>query len=164
MISLKIVDVKKFTKNLLIDSVFDNFCTSSVIIDTFNKFSIDGRINLEWYTKDEREEIAEDYTKWYDMKKYAYDIIKGNRVPISFKIVLLLSKENTANMLSKYSYQISDKDVDGFFLNILYDNNEVRIVTGMAYKTFIMDKTIEKEWDNSIKIFLNKNEIEYDEQ
>lgn len=163
MISLKVVDVKKFTKCIFIDSVFDNFCTWSVLIDTFNKFNIDGRINKEWYTSEERDTLVDDYSKWADIKKYAYEIIKGNRVPISFKVVLLLSKENTFNMLKKYSYQISMADVDGFFVNIIYENNEIHIITGISYKTFILDKTIDKEWDNSIKVFLNKNDIEYNE-
>ena len=89
MISLKVVDVKKFMTSILVDSVFDNFCVSQVNIDTFAKFSIDGRLNLKWFSGEEKENISEDYAKWIEMKRYAYEIIKGNKVPTSFKIVLL---------------------------------------------------------------------------
>ena len=106
MISLKVVDVKKFMTSILVDSVFDNFCVSQVNIDTFAKFSVDGRLNLKWFSGEEKENISEDYAKWSEMKRYAYEIIKGNKVPTSFKIVLLLSRENTRNMLMKYNYQI----------------------------------------------------------
>ena len=62
----------------------------------------------------------------------------------------------------KYSYQISEKDVDGFYINIMYENNEIHIVTGISYNTFVMDKTLDNEWDNSIKLFMKKNEIEFE--
>ena len=163
MISLKVEDVKNFTKNIFVDEVFDNFVTSSVEIATFSKFSIDGRINSKWYTSEELEEISDEYIKWSKLKKYVYDIIKGNKVPSFFKIVLLLSKENTINTIQKYSYEITQNDVSGLFLNIVYENNKINIITGISYKSFVMDKTLDKEWDNSIKIFLNKHGIEYEE-
>lgn len=162
MISIKVDDVKQFTKKLFIDNVFDNFCTSKINVDTFAKFSIDGRLNTKWFDAEELEEVGEEYSKWLDMKKYVYDMIKGKKVPTSFKIVLLLNKENTKNMLVKYSYQISEKDVDGFYLNIMYENNEIHIVTGISYNTFVMDKTLDNEWDNSIKLFMKKHEIEFE--
>ena len=163
MISLKVVDVKKFMTNILVDNVFDNFCVSQVNIDTFAKFSIDGRLNLKWFSEEEKENIFEDYSKWSEMKRYAYEIIKGNKVPTSFKIVLLLSRENTKNMLMKYNYQISEKDVEGFFINIMFENNEIHIITGIAYRTVIMDKSLDHEWDNNIKLFMKKNNIEIEE-
>lgn len=162
MISLKVINVKSFMTNILVDSVFDNFCVSQVNIDTFSKFSIDGRLNMRWFSKEEQEDLQEEYSLWRDMKKYAYEIIKGNKVPSSFKIVLLLSKENTKNMLQKYSYQISEKDVEGFFINIMYENNEIHIVTGISYRSFILDKTLDNEWDNSIRLFMKKNNIDFE--
>ena len=106
MISLKVVDVKKFTKAIFVDSVFDNFCVSQVNIDIFSKFSIDGRINKKWFDSSEEMELEDEYIKWKDMRKYAYDIIKGSKVPTSFKIVLLLSKENTINMYINFLKKI----------------------------------------------------------
>ncbi len=163
MISLKVVDVKKFMTNILVDNVFDNFCVSQVNIDTFAKFSIDGRLNRKWFSEEEKENILEDYSKWSEMKRYTYEIIKGNKVPTSFKIILLLSRENTKNMLMKYNYQISEKDVEGFFINIMFENNEIHIITGISYRTFIMDKSLDHEWDNNIKLFMKKNNIEIEE-
>ncbi len=163
MISLKVVDVKKFMTNILVDNVFDNFCVSQVNIDTFAKFSIDGRLNRKWFSEEEKENILEDYSKWGEMKRYTYEIIKGNKVPTSFKIILLLSRENTKNMLMKYNYQISEKDVEGFFINIMFENNEIHIITGISYRTFIMDKSLDNEWDNNIKLFMKKNNIEIEE-
>ena len=162
MVSLKVVDVKTFTKNIFIDNVFDNFVTSSVEINTFSKFSIDGHLNKKWFDTDEVENIKEDYVRWADLKKYAYDMIRGSKVPSSFKIVLLLSKENMSNTIKKYAFNISDSDVEGLFLNIVYENNELHIVTGISYKIFILDKTLDKEWDNSIRPFLNKHEIPFE--
>ena len=163
MISLKVVDIKKFTKNIFVDSVFDNFVTSSVEVVSFNKFTIDGKINRKWYTKEENELIIDEYTKWEELKKYVYDIIKGNRVPISFKIVLLLSNESMQKTIAKYQYQLTEKDIEGLFINIIYQNNQINIVTGISYKSFIMDKTMDTEWDNVVKLFLKKNEIEFEE-
>ena len=162
MVSLKVLDVKTFTKNIFVDNVFDNFVASSVEVNTFSKFSIDGHINKKWFDTDELENIKDDYIKWADLKKYVYDMIKGSKVPSSFKIILLLSNENMQNTIRKYSYNISDSDVDGLFINIMYENGELHIITGISYKTFVLDKSLDKEWDNSIKLFLNKHEIPFD--
>lgn len=160
MISLKVDNIKDFMNKLLIEDTFDNFCVSQFNIHTFVKFSIDGKINTKWYDTEEIENLEDIYVKWSKMKKYAYEIVKGNKVPSSFKIVLLLSKENTRNMVEKYNYEISENDVEGFFINIMYNNNELNIVTGISYKTFILDKTLDREWDNSVQLFFKKNDIE----
>ena len=54
MISLKVINVKSFMTNILVDSVFDNFWVSQVNIDTFLKFSMDGRLNIRWFSKEEQ--------------------------------------------------------------------------------------------------------------
>ena len=43
------------------------------------------------------------------------------------------------------------------------ENNEIHIITGISYRTFIMDKSLDHEWDNNIKLFMLKNNIEVEE-
>ena len=42
------------------------------------------------------------------------------------------------NARTKEMKAVSEKDVEGFFINIMFENNEIHIITGISYKTFIL--------------------------
>lgn len=165
MISLKVLDVKTFMSNLLIQQVFDNFLLSELNIMTYNYFSISGRLNQEWYQTEELEELnGREYSLWSEIRPIAYGLIKGNRTPQSFKIVLLLSKENTLKILERNGSKFRQEDVNGLFLNIRYEQNMLHLITGVSVKTFTMDKSLEHEWDADVKTFLKHFEIAVEEE
>ena len=78
MISIVIDDVKEFMARLLVKSDFDNFYLNEMEILTSHRVMINGKINKEW-TEDF--EQYEEFMRWRDIKKYAYDCIKGNKTP-----------------------------------------------------------------------------------
>ena len=95
MDSLKILDEKTFMSKLLVSDTFDKFLLLEAIIGTYSTFSIDGRLNKEFYLEDSEEdsEYKDELAAWGRVKPICYEIIKGKQLPVSFKIVLQLSKK-----------------------------------------------------------------------
>ncbi len=164
MVSLKILDVKTFMSSLLIQTTFDNFQLSELELATYNQFKIAGRLNKSWYSNEELEQLdGREYSKWSELKPVAFQLIKGNKTPSSFKIVFLLSRENIEKLLSKMGNTFSGEDIDNLFLNIRFEKDILTIITGTSMKTFSLNKSLEQEWDQNVKAFLKKNEIVFEE-
>lgn len=172
MIALSITDVKGFMKQLLTMESFDNFLVLEAVISTATTFTIDGRLNKEF--TDESTDINNDISDadsdpsadslqtWGKVRPICFELIKGKRLPLYFKVVLQLSGVNTGRFLSSIDTSFSRNDVSGLYMNISFDRKELRIVSGTSVKTFSMDKSLDQEWDNMVKRFLTKNNIEYE--
>ena len=133
--------------NKLIKSdLFDSFLIREAVIHTSFKSILDGHRNIDFYNTDEQEGLSP-YLTWGEMRPYIYHIILGNKSPSYFKIILSTSRPKTE--------AISDQ-VDTFFINITFKSSEITVSTGVAYKTFTLDKSPESIWDNKIKNFLFK--------
>ncbi len=164
MISLKIIDIKAFMSSLLIQNVFDNFLLSELHINTSNYFNISGKLNEEYYSPEEFKLLeGRKYSAWGEIKPIAYSLIKGNKLPLSIKIVLLLASSNTENVLHKSGAAIPFGDINGLFLNIRFDKGDLYLITGTSIKNFTMDKTLERAWDEDLKIFLRHYGIAVEE-
>lgn len=160
MLSLKILDVKSFMGSLLIQKVFDSFLLSEAEITTYAHFSIEGRMNMKFYTEEEKEELKlEDYARWSEIKPYVFSIIKGNKLPAFIKIVMLLSAENAERVLQQSGASLNPGDINGLYLNIRYEKDTLLITTGTSVSTFTLDKTLDNYWDESIRKFLKKENI-----
>lgn len=164
MISLHVVDQKSFMNHLLVRNVFDNFLLAELEISTYNKFKINGKLDLMWFDEEEREQLGDrQYSTWAEIKPIAYSLIKGKTAPSSFKIVLMLSPENTKKILERGLKGYDPSHVGSLFLNLHYDNGELHLITGVSMKIFTMDKAIDQEWDRNLKQFLKHFEIVFEE-
>lgn len=164
MLLLKITDVKSFMSKLLIKNVFDNFLMSELEIRTFSLFQIDGKLNQEWFDTDELEMLQDkDYVKWEKVRPLVYQMVKGSKVPGSMKIVLLLSTENKYRILNRMQQNQMAEEVSQFFLNMKFEKGEMFLTTGVSYKIFTMDKTMQQQWELDLKKFLKYYEIEFEE-
>ncbi|BCN30261.1 DUF5721 family protein [Anaeromicropila herbilytica] len=165
MISLKIADVKAFMSSLLIHETFDNFLLVELDIATFNNFHISGYLNKNFYSTDELELLEDrEYSKWSEVKSVAVNLIKGKKTPLSFKVVFLLSKQNIEKILSRGNLNFRLEEINGLFLNMKFENGELRLITGTSLKTFSLDKSLENEWDANMKSFLKHYEIAFEEE
>ena len=158
MLALKIINTKEFMNALLKKEVFDNFQLREATIATFVSFEIHGGINKSYF--ENPQEINKDYCLWRDVKHFAFEMIKGNRLPKSIKIVFSADED----IISQISNNAS-----ALFINLTFENNEVTLITGISYKTFTMDKSVEFLWDQWVKTFFEENgihlsEIEYIEE
>lgn len=160
MVALKIEEQKAFTSGLFLGEIFDRFLVREVNVVTFNSFTIDGRVRQGYYSDEELEENQiEDFSAWKVLKPFCFSLIKGKRLPESFRIVFMLSPDAKEKFVENQVPCISPDAVGGLYLNVIYENNEMIIVTGTSLNIFTMDKTLEREWDESVKQFLKKHDV-----
>lgn len=166
MIALKITNVKQFMGKLLASEAFDSFLTEEASISTYNTFLIDGHQNKDFYTNEEWEdkEIRPyDFTEWKQIRSICYSLIKGKKTPSAFKFILHLIPDYVPSILKSEDTAVTPQQIKALVLTIKYDGTTLTLITGTAFHTFIMDKSVDALWDNAIKKFLDKREINYEE-
>lgn len=164
MISLKIPEIKIFMAKLLTQEVFDTFIVKDMELVTFTSFKVNGSFYKDFFTEEELEERGESLTTfWSDIRTIAYAMIRGNKTPLSLKIVFQLPRDLTEKLMERLSGRMSVEDIGGLYMNIRFDKGELHIITGTAIKTFTLDKTLEQEWDSKVKEILKYQGIVYEE-
>lgn len=165
MKSYKITELKSFMSKLLGSSAFDGFLLAEASISTYNTFVIDGHINKEFFTGDINDEgilPSYEFSMWQDMRSLCFDLIKGKRTPVGFKLVLHLKPELSDTLLKEGNAAVSLSDLKAFVLNIKYDGSELSCITATAYHTFILDKTPDQIWDEYLVRFFHENSINFE--
>ena len=164
MVALKIEELKDFTRKLFVEEVFDWWMMREAVITTFNMFTIDGRIRKGYFMEQELEEkgIAE-LSPWKLVRPVCFSLIKGKRLPESFRITLQLPGARVEQFLQSVQPDFKAEQVSGLYLNIRYEEQKLYCVTGTSLNVFTLDKKIEQEWDETVKRFLREREIVYTE-
>ncbi|WP_373217123.1 DUF5721 family protein [Ruminococcus sp. 5_1_39BFAA] len=166
MLALKITDLKDFTNKLFIGEVFDHFWLNSAEISTYNRFTIDGKLQQNFFDNDEKEILAgtgRTYSLWKEVKPYCYSIIRGRRTPLYFKIVLQLSYKKTISLLKHSEPGLSADSISGLYLNLQYKNKTLLCTTGISFNTFMQTKHLEQLWNSTILDFFSQNHILFEE-
>lgn len=159
MIGIRITELKDFMGKLLKSECFDSFLLEGASISTAATYTIDGRINRNFYTHEELQDTdcpMHEFLAWKDIRPLCFDLIKGKRTPLAFKFVLNLMPEYMHSLLP------DDTAVKSAVLTIKYDGSVITLVTGISYHTFVLDKSAEQLWDRSVERFLNKKDICYE--
>ncbi len=149
---------KNCMSHLLLKETFDEFSIIEGEITTFNKFTIDGYIQKDFY--EEAPEHAFSY--WKDLREFCFNIIKGKRTPLNFKFILSLAKKDFENFLVSQKIQGFQPDnIQGLYLNFKYDGTNLQCVTGTSMNLFTLDKSVEKAWDEYVKNLFSEKGIEW---
>lgn len=162
MTSFHITELKKFMSRLLGSDCFDSFLLAEADIACAVTYHIDGHINDDFYTSEERKDpeiCPHDFASWSSVRPICFDMIKGKRTPSRFKIVLHLSPEYVPGVLKGADSSITPEQVKALVLTVKYDGNSISIVTGTAFHSFVPDKTLDAQWDKTMRQFLAKKEI-----
>ena len=164
MVALKMEELKDFTRKLFVEEVFDWWMMREAVITTFNMFTIDGRIRKGYFMEQELEEkgIGE-LSPWKLVRPVCFSLIKGKRLPESFRITLQLPGARVEQFLQSVQPDFKAEHVSGLYLNIRYEEQKLYCVTGTSLNVFTLDKKIEQEWDETVKRFLREREIVYTE-
>lgn len=163
MILLNIPGVKEFMTKLLASPFFDHLILKEMEINTFTSFHISGKFYKEFYSDEEIDLREYPTLMWSDIREIAFAIIKGNKNPLSMKIVLQFPPEQTKDLLGKIG-QVHEDNVGGLFINVRFEKGKLNIVTASAMKTFTMDKTLDYEWDARVKEILRESKIAFEEE
>lgn len=160
MIAFKVEDIRQFTSNLFIGTMFDFFLVREAEIVTFNLFHIDGKVKKEYYTDQELEEkqIGE-LSAWEAVKPVCFTLIKGKKLPGSFRIVFQLGPSQTEQFLQRRQLSVRPEEISGLYLNVRYEEGKLYCVTGTSVNFFTMDKSLDREWDEAVKLFFKNNNI-----
>lgn len=151
MISENIKDIKKFMSALLVKDSFDDMLATDVTITTYNTFHIDGHIKRFFFTEEEYDALNRpELSQWRKIKPICFELIKGNKLPLSFKIIFCLNKEVTARILSENNIGLVPENINGLFINIKYEDNLLSYVTGTSLNIFTLDKSLEQAVDSYV--------------
>ena len=162
MTSFSVTEIKNFMAKLLATDCFDSFLLEEASISGAVNYHIDGHINKEFYTSEEWEDPAirpHDFASWSQMRNICFSMIKGQRTPSAFKFVLHLMPEYVPGVLNGADPSLKPEQVKALVLTVKYDGNAVTIVTGTAFTSFVMDKTLDAQWDKTMRQFLTKKGI-----
>jgi len=136
MLSLSITDVKPFMAKLLKTEIFDDFNLHNITIHNTACFEISKISN-------------ENVPKWADVRPFVFEVIKGGKTPSYIKMVFSLNADTIG------------LDDALLFLNIVFEDANINISTGISHKNFTLDRSGYIKWNEYILKFLNNADISY---
>lgn len=165
MTAFEISEIKAFMSRLLGSPLFDHFLLSEATIQTVVTYHIDGQLHPSFFPAEELEERHLSNcpcAPFSLLRESCFAMMKGKNVPLSFQFIFQLSPENMARTLAQSSSPFTSEDISAMFINLNYKNGKLICTTGISYKIFSMDKSLEQEWDALVEKFFKKNRIEID--
>ncbi len=133
MTIIKILDIKDFTSKLFLGNVFDSFPLIDALFVTSCSFSIDGRLQSDYFDTDENERLSEEHRQfvlWGSLKDHARSIIKGKRLPVQFRILLRIPFE-ILDIPAEYASSLNG------YLNIQYKNQQIICTADLSFSSFV---------------------------
>lgn len=153
MQAITILDIKPFMQLLFQTDQLDSYSLISADIRTDITYSLDGHINKNFYSEEELSLFSLEskaYLPWSLAKEKVFTIIKGKKTPSLLKIVLKASEQLVNELLAVTSSSLHANDIDGMFLNIMFQENKLNVVCGISYQIFTLDKNLESEFASNI--------------
>ncbi|HBV82158.1 MAG: DUF5721 family protein [Lachnospiraceae bacterium] len=168
MIALEIKITKNIMNALLLSEQFDSFLVEEAIITTYNTFHIDGHLVKDFYTNEElelleSEEKSTTFSCWQDIRPFCLQLIKGKKTPVSFKVILHAAPLLIEKIAANPECGVAANLIRSLVLNIRYDNGKVTCITGSAFTTFVMDKSVDKLWDAYMRQLLSDFGLDFEE-
>ena|GEM_PF-595550 len=114
-----------------------------------------------------------DVPSWQLLRPYVFGLIRGRHTPLSFKIVLRAGAKDTARILTSSpgsgasgSSSAGSGSAGGdvsLFLNISFGADGLLCTTGTARKSFSLDKTCDRLWEDALRDFFRRQAIAFHE-
>ena len=166
MLAIRIKEIKTFMGTLLNSEVFDSFLLEEAAIQTFVTYTIDGHIQNDFFTKEERE--AADFPShgiipWKSIKNTCFQLIKGKRTPVCLKLTLIQNPSDSRLLLEEAGASELANLLKSFVVTIKFDQKGLILTTGTSFTTFLMDKTADLVWDKAFRQFLFSHGIDFED-
>lgn len=162
MQAIEILDVRAFMQLLFQTDTFNEYELVSADLKTELGYSIDGHINRDYYNEDESENpplTGHTFLPWSIAKDKIFQLIKGTKTPSRLKIILRVSPEQLHSMLTYENSSLNPNDIDGVFLNILFQEQKLNVICGVSYKIFTLDKGLENVLFDDFVTLLKSNSV-----
>ena len=167
MIALAVSQVGSFMSKLLSSDCFDSFLLEEASIRMAVTYQISGHLNKDFFDTDVWNDPAQrpyDLAPWSSMRGRCRDLVKGKRVPASMRITLQLKPEYTeATIREGGGSESLAESVEALALNIRLENGHLIMTTGVSLRTFSMDRSADRIWDEATRRFLRAKGIEFEE-
>lgn len=160
-----IKDQKQFMNRLLKSELFDHFLLAEATIHGAISYNVDGHINQEFFEAEELAALTADgseYLPFSHFRPICYELIRGKHTPLYMKFVFLLSPANEKKTIASADTVFSAEDVGGMFLNLAFRDGQMILTTGVSYRSFTMDRSLDNAWDTLAARFLNNHGIDFD--
>ena len=160
-----IKDQKQFMNRLLKSELFDHFLLAEATIHGAISYNVDGHINQEFFEAEELAALTADgseYLPFSHFRPICYELIRGKHTPLYMKFVFLLSPANEKKTIASADTVFSAEDVGGMFLNLTFRDGQMILTTGVSYRSFTMDRSLDNAWDTLAARFLNNHGIDFD--
>lgn len=165
-----IPDVRSFMKQLLSGTTFDTFQLRRAELDLLGRVEIDGRVVSDYLPPSVRESRTDVYLRWEEIRPKVAFLIKGGYTPARILLSLAIEPSKIPDSPSYdqvESYQLTfhfgrPQDLeDSDNLRVAEDSaagqmRKLWVVSGVSYRTFVMDKAPERFWDEEAKRFLGQ--------
>lgn len=150
---------------LLSGRTFDSFLLEEASLSIKTTWILDGKINRNFYSSEEWEDETNHpfpLISWGEVRGHMRELIRGKKAPASLSIVLELRPDMMEQLLADEGYPRLMDNIGAMVLNIRYDGSEVTLVTGIALKSFTLDRNAERIWDEAMGRFLASCEIGFE--
>ncbi len=165
MKAFKIKDQNQFMNRLLKSDLFDRFLIAEAQVRGAAEYHVDGHINQAFFEEDEAAALTEggaEYLPFSYVRAACYGLIRGRHAPLYMKFVFLLSPESAAKTIASADTGFSPEDVGGIFINLTFRDGSMVLTTGVSYRAFTPDHSLDSAWDSMVARFLDKRGIAYD--
>ncbi|MBQ9155655.1 MAG: hypothetical protein IJ137_02615 [Eubacterium sp.] len=159
MLSIQVTDIKDCMQKLLSGDCFDQFYLVETTVQMGISYYLDGHLNHDFYDSETNESISRDYCFWKEARPLVFQIIRGRRLPLGFKTVLALPEKSVEFLLRESQGSYTADDIEGIYVNIRFEPGSLQITTGISYRTFSLDRSLEHCVDDHIASFLKKHGI-----
>ena len=149
MFLAKMDSTKALMHQLLKEKTFHPFLLREATVTTFVTYTIDGQINGDFL----EEEVEEGYCLWSQMQEQVLQWVKGKKLPKQMKLIFAAPKR----LKEKVAPQASV-----LFLNVIFEQGEVRVVTGTSMATFTLNKDADRAWDEWVQGYLKKQGLQFE--
>ena len=165
MKAFEIKNTKEFMAKLLASEAFDDFLMLETKLTMATQYVLDGHLQKDFFDTDEWEEQKYAVIEWSRMRPTVFSLIKGTHTPVRFQISMQMKPDKVQKMLQSDEQELAALNnlVSGFYVNIRFENGKVQLITAVDYKTFTMDKSAEKEFDQYAMQFLSELGIDWNE-
>ena len=153
-------DLKGCTSRLFTRETFDHFLVRDASLQTFCRFTVEGRTDRDWYPKETlEEERIEDYTAWSSLRPVFFSLIRGSRLPRFFRITFRLPPEETEEFLKPFGFTETEAAASGLMMNVKYEAGKLSAVSAVSVSRFPPDKEMERAWDSQVQQWFRENGI-----
>ena len=161
MQAVEILDIKQFMHVLLQTPFFDSYDLVSATIRTDMDYEINGKWNHSFFDEaeiDSNKLSDHTYLPWQLAKDKILMLIRGKKTPTVMKLVFKLNNNALSTMLNDSAHNNNPGDIEGVYLNILFQEQKLNITCSVSYKIFSLDKSLEQEiWNNLIESLKSNN-------